>query len=341
MTESGGHSSMKAPCGFFEVHPWSEVHLSAVTLDLWCLRTLSEGRAWSKVSHTESGGLPEVHLKALCLTFSELKMDLRYPSILWSPDRQRPSETITLMSIGNRGRNRAAKDSRGQAWKHRAVEMPWPSLMSWSALTLSGVRCELHKQSRLTFFKSQSGIHDGIGRSSRSPVWKHRVSFSRFTLDRHRGQHSAYQLLSSTLTFTDVLIGIDLVTGKMWPSETITFWLSSKSIENRTESGGTYQRNLAFRLTTACGFFEMPWPLQMSIRTHRVILSIDVIWCLIGTDFVRGKICLSNLQLIHSHHFSSTPCWAFPPAQHVEKNMFCHICILFVKCSSDTREGCL
>ena len=149
---------------------------------------------------------------------------------------------------------------------------------------------------------------------------------------------SAYQLLPSTLTFTDVLIGIDLVRGKMWPSEPITFWLSSKSIENRTESGGTYQRNQAFRLTTACGFFEMPRPSQMSIRTHRVILSVDVIWCLIGTDFVRGKMCLSNLQLLHSHLFSSTPCWAFPPAQHVEKNMFCHICILFVKCRSDTRE---
>ena len=168
-------------------------------------------------------------------------------------------------------------------------EMPWPSLMCWSALTLSGVRCNLLKQSRLTFFKSQSEIHDGIGRSSRSPVWKHRVAFSRFTLDRHRGQYSAYQLLSSTLTFTDVLIGIDLVRGKMWPSETITFWLSSKSIENRTESGGTYQRNQAFRLTTACGFFEIPWPSQMSIRTHRVILSIDVIWCLIGTVFCQKK----------------------------------------------------
>ena len=179
-------------------------------------------------------------------------------------------------------------------------EMFWPSLISWSALTLSGVRCKLHKQSRLTFFKSQSEIHDGIGRSSRSPVWKHRVSFSRFTLDRHRGQYSAYQLLSSTLTFTDVLIGSDLVRGKMWPSEPITLWLSSKSIENRTESGGTYQRNQAFRLTTACGFFEMPWPSQMSIRTHHVILSVDVIWCLIGTDFVRGKMCLSNLQSIRT-----------------------------------------
>ena len=106
---------------------------------------------------------------------------------------------------------------------------------------------------------------------------------------------STVWLFRDALTFTDVLIGIDLVRHKMWPSEPITFWLSSKSIENRTESGGTYQRNQAFRLTTACGFFEMPWPSQMSIRTHRVILSIDVIWCLIGTDFVRGKMCLSNL----------------------------------------------
>ena len=143
--------------------------------------------------------------------------------------------------------------------------------------------------------------------------------FSRFTLDRHRGHHSAYQLLSSTLTFTDVLIGIDLVRGKMWPSETITFWLSSKSIENRTESGGTYQRNQAFRLTTACGFFELPWPSQMSIRTHRVILGVDF---LIALTFVRRKECLSNLQLIHSHLFSSTSCWAFPAAQHVEKTCF-------------------
>ena len=151
-----------------------------------------------------------------------------------------------------------------------------------------------------------------------STVWLFRGSPLTFT----EVNISAYRLLSSTLTFTDVLIGIDLVRGKMWPSETIIFWLSSKSIENWTESGGTYQRNQAFRLTTACGFFEMPWPSQMSITTHRVIRSIDVIWCLIGTDFVRGKMCLSNLQLIHSQFFSSTPCWAFPPAQHVEKTCF-------------------
>ena len=194
--------------------------------------------------------------------------------ILWCPDRQRPSETITLDLLQRQSGIAAESYQRNQAQRKilqrssmRApcdfFEMFWPSLISWSALTLSGVGCNLLKQSRLTFFKSKLEIHDGIGRSSRSPVWKHRVAFSSFTLDRHRGHHSAYQLLSSTLTFTDVLIGIDLVRGKMWPSETITFWLSSKSIENRTESGGTYQRNQAFRLTTACGFFEMPWPSLM------------------------------------------------------------------------------
>ena len=155
----------------------------------------------------------------------------------------------------------------------------------------------------------------GLQKSS----WKHRVSLRGSPLTVTEVQHSAYQLLSSTLTFNDVLIGIDLVRGKMWPSETITFWLSSKSIENRTESGGTCQRNQAFRLTRACGFFEMPWPSQMSIRTHRFIQSIEIFWCLIGTDFVRGKMCLSNLQLIHSHLFSSTSCLAFPPAQYVEQ----------------------
>ena len=43
---------------------------------------------------------------------------------------------------------------------------------------------------------------------------KHRVTFSRFTLDLHGGEYSTCQLLPSTVTFSDVLIGIDLVGGK-------------------------------------------------------------------------------------------------------------------------------
>ena len=162
--------------------------------------------------------------------------------ILWCPDRQRPSDTITLDLLQSQSVIAAESYQRNQAQRKilqrssmRApcdfFEMFWPSLISWSALTLSGVRCNLLKQSRLTFFKSQSEVHDGIGRSSRSPVWKHRVAFSRFTLDRHRGQYSACQLLPSTLTFTDVLIGIDLV----WGSR---LTLSKVSRKSMTESGG-------------------------------------------------------------------------------------------------------
>ena len=40
------------------------------------------------------------------------------------------------------------------------------------------------------------------------------VSFSKFTIDLHKGEYSTCQLLPSTLTFSDVLIGIDLVGGK-------------------------------------------------------------------------------------------------------------------------------
>ena len=124
----------------------------------------------------------------------------------------------------------------------------WPSPMSWLALTLLEVRCDLLNQSLFDFLQSQSRI--GRNQAERTNEIK------RFA----------------------------------WQQRVV--------------------------------FFEMPWPSQMSITTHRVILSVDVIWCLIGTDFVRGKMCLSNLQLLHSHLFSSTPCWAFPPAQHVEKTCF-------------------
>ena len=120
---------------------------------------------------------------------------------------------------------------RGKMWASQTVKLDFLQKVSWKSMTESGGLPEV-------------------------PVWKHRVAFSRFTLDRHRGQYSAFQLLSSTLTFTDVLIGID----HFWTNHFFDFLQSH--IENRTESGGTYQRNQAFRLTTACGFFEMPWPSQ-------------------------------------------------------------------------------
>ena len=314
-------SSMKAPCGFFEMPwpslmSWSALTLSGVRCKLHKQSRLTffklkseihDGIDWPSRSSIWKHRVSFSRFSPVILRAQNglmLSLALIFSDVLIGKDlvggKMWPSETITLDLLHSQSGIAAESYQRNQAQRKilqrlsmRApcdfFEMFWPSLISWSALTLSGVRCELHKQSRLTFFKSKSEIHDGIGRSSRSPAWKHRVAFSRFTLDRHRGHHSAYQLLSSTLTFTDVLIGIDLVRGKMWPSETITYWLSSKSIENRTESGGTYQRNQAFRLTTACGFFEMSWPSQMSIGTHHVILSVDVIWCLIGTDFCQRK----------------------------------------------------
>ena len=44
----------------------------------------------------------------------------------------------------------------------------------------------------------------------------------------------------------------------------------------------------------------------------------------------------SSRQLILSHFLSSTSCWASP--QHVGNSHFCPVCILFLRCSSDTRE---
>ena len=166
------------------------------------------------------------------------------------------------------GRNQAESCQRNQSyWKilQRSsmkapcdfFEMFWPSLMSWSALTLSGVRCKLHKQSRLTFFKSQSEILDGIGRSSRSPAWKHRVTFSRFTLDLHGGEHSTCQLLPSTLTFSDVLIGIDLVGGKTKPSQTVALDLIQKSV------GSPWRNRVAFQKAT----LKAPCPFRGSALT--------------------------------------------------------------------------
>ena len=243
--------------------------------------------------------------------------------ILWCPDRQRPSSLLTFFRVHRESRRnrtneirRSKRSCRRQAWEHRVTfsrcfDLLWCLDRRW---TLSGVRCELHKQSHLTFFKSKSEILDGIGRSSRSPVLKALCVFFEvhpwpsqrsFCLSATYPQHWPSPMSWSALTLLEVRC--DLLNQSR---------LSSKSIDNRKESGGTYQRNQAFRLTTGCGFFEMPWPL--SIRTHHVILGVDVTWCLIGTDFVTRKMCLSNLQLIHSHLFSSTSCWAFPPAQHVE-----------------------
>ena len=71
-----------------------------------------------------------------------------------------------------------------------------------------------------------------------------------------------------------------------------------------------------------------------------------VLWSLFSL-FTRIKILRYTTQLYrplqHSNrsfrtHLSSTFCWAFPPPQHVKRNMFFHICIQSQTCSFDTRE---
>ena len=266
-------SNLKAPCGFSEVQPltftevkhWTCQLLSlAVTYSLmsWSAKTLSawrvaldlvqsqsevhDGIGWPSRSPTwKHRVLFEVqpwHSQSSKWTNVFLSID-----VLWCPDRQRNSETITLDLLQSQSGIAAESYQRNQAQQKilrrssmKATcgffEMPWPTLMSWSALTLSGVRCELHKQSRLTFFKSQS-----------ENPWRNRAVFQKSNLKApcvfFRGSPLTVtevniltcQLLPSTLTFSDVLIGIDLVRGKMWPSETITFFTFFKV--NRESDG--------------------------------------------------------------------------------------------------------
>ena len=192
---------MKAPCDFFEMFWPSLMSWSALTLsDVRCNLLKQSRLTFFKVSRkfmTESGGLPEVQLEST-VSFSKFSPDtlraqyglmlslaLIFSDVLIGKDLLNQS-LLTFFRVNRESRRnrtneirRNERSCRGQAWEHRVTffDMFWPSLISWSALTLSGVRCELHKQSRLTFFQSQSEIHDGIGRSSRSPAWKHRVAF--------------------------------------------------------------------------------------------------------------------------------------------------------------------
>ena len=86
----------------------------------------------------------------------------------------------------------------------------------------------------------------------------------------------------SKLTFSDVLIGIDLVRGKMWPSETIIFWPSSKSIgkrggirRNRTQRYHAQWRILQrSNMKVPCDFFKVPlWPSHPNSAILRLYLQ--------------------------------------------------------------------
>ena len=87
----------------------------------------------------------------------------------------------------------------------------WPSPMSWSALTLSEVRCDLLKQSLFSFLQSQSRI--GRNQAERTNeikpfAWQQRVVFSR-CLDLHRCQLGLI-VLSLALMLSDVWSALTL-----------------------------------------------------------------------------------------------------------------------------------
>ena len=106
-------------------------------------------------------------------------------------------------------------------------EMPWPYLMSWSALTLSEVRCNLLKQSRLTFFKvSRKSMTESGGPPE--VQLESTVSFSKFSPDIFRAQNGL--MLTLALIFSDVLIGKDLLKQSL-----LTFFrVNRESWRNRT-----------------------------------------------------------------------------------------------------------
>ena len=123
----------------------------------------------------------------------------------------------------------------------------------WSALTLSAVRCASLQQSLFDLLQSQSAIAAESYQRNQAQ-WKilKRLSmkapcgFFKVPPSPSQRSTSAYQLLSSTLTFTDVLIGIDLVRGKVvtfWNNHFFTFLKVSRG------SGGiaaeSFQRNQA------------------------------------------------------------------------------------------------
>ena len=179
---------------------------------------------------TESGGLPEVQFESTVCLFRGSPLTVTEVNIL-------------LISC---------------------YPQHWPSTMSWSALTLLEVRCDLLKQSLFDFLQSQSRI--GRNQAERANeikrfAWQERVAFSR-CLDLHRCQLGLI-VSSKALRFSDV-----------WSALTLS--------EER------------------CASLTCNW----SIRTSFLRLLVGLF----------RQLNMSN------------------------KNMFCHICILFVKCSSDTRE---
>ena len=126
---------------------------------------------------TESGGLPEVQFESTVCLFRGSPLTVTEVNIL-------------LISC---------------------CPQHWPSPMSWSALTLSEVTCDLLKQTLFDFLQSQSRI--GRNQAERTNeirrfAWQQRVAFSRY-LDLHRCQLGLI-VLSLALMFSDVWSALTL-----------------------------------------------------------------------------------------------------------------------------------
>ena len=165
---------------------------------------------------------------------------------------------------------------RGSPWTFTEVNIlliscypqHWPSPMSWSALTLLEVRCDLLKQSRLTLSKvSRKSMTESGGLPE--VQLESTVSFSRFSPDILRAQNGL--MLSLALIFSDVLIGKDLLRQSL-----LTFFrVNRESRRNRT--------NEIRRSERSCR--GQAWEHRVTFRD--VLTFSDI---LIGIDFVRCKM---------------------------------------------------
>ena len=89
---------------------------------------------------------------------------------------------------------------------------------------------------------------------------------------------STVWLFRDALTFSDVLIGIDFVRGKMWASQTVTLDLLQKSVGNPWRNRAVFQKS---SMKAPCDFFEVhPWPSQRWIfDLSAVTLNTDLHRC--------------------------------------------------------------
>ena len=153
------------------------IGIDFVRCKMWPSQAVALDLLQSRKSMTESGGLPEVQFETTVWLFRGSPLTFTEVNIL-------------LISC---------------------CPQHWLSPMSWSALTLLEVRCDLLKQSLFDFLQSQSRI--GRNQAERTNeirrfAWQQRVAFSR-CLDLHRCQLGRI-VLSLALMLSDVWSALTL-----------------------------------------------------------------------------------------------------------------------------------